>query len=83
MTLLIATTLMHRSNLTTKTKKFTSDKSIKYKIFSATLESYNGVCLKNIQGIEAKTSKSVFGQNFIFLRNSLLQKIKKGILLHH
>ena len=50
MILINATTLMHKSTLTSGI--IILDKSTKNKIFLKNLEDYNGVCLKNFQRID-------------------------------
>ena len=53
------------------------DKSTRKKIFLEFLVDYNGICLKNFQGIEQKLKNAflakvfIFSENFVTLKNYL------------
>ena len=68
MTLINATTLIHKSTLSTNNFGiFILDKSIGTKIFLEISEVYNGICLKKFQRLEQKLEMR-FCRNFPFFR---------------
>ena len=69
MILVNATTLMHKSTLSTS-GRIILDKSTRNRIFLEFLGDYNGVCLKNFQQIEQKVESAFLAKFSILLRTS-------------